>query len=64
MPAMKPGNDIYVFNGGNQTLNVFPFNGAKIDALGINASFALSAGALGYWQVWGTTQIRTANIYP
>jgi hypothetical protein len=56
IPAMKPGNDIWVWNAGANPLNVFPFSGAQIGSAGtINAAVALAAGHLAYFQCWSPT---------
>lgn len=59
VPPLKPGNDITIFNNGNNPLNVYPFGGAAIDSHGINAPMVLAAGQKLNLQCWTTTQLRS-----
>jgi hypothetical protein len=60
MPILKPGNDITVYNGSGNSLNVYPFSGARIDIAAVNAAISMAPGELRYFQCWSTTQMRTA----
>lgn len=62
MPPQVPGNTpLQVFNGGLNPLLIFPpvvaGGGFKIDALGLNAGFALAAGKLRIFECWSMTQL-------
>jgi hypothetical protein len=59
MPPMKPGNDITVRNDGPNSLNVYPFPGAQINNLGVNAPFVLTPNMQMEFRVWTTTLIRS-----
>jgi len=59
MPVMKPGNDITVRNEGPSPLNVYPFAGAQINALAVNAPFVLAPGTQMEFRCWSTTLVRT-----
>lgn len=43
LPAMNPGDDVTVFNGGANALLVYPPVGAQIKALGVNAGYSVAA---------------------
>lgn len=58
-PSMKPGTDIWVFNGNATSVNVYPFVGAAIDQLAVNAAFVLAQNKLRCFQCWGTAQFRS-----
>jgi hypothetical protein len=64
MPAMKPGNDITVFNNTGGNLNVYPFSGAAIDGGAVNAALIMPAGQMRKFECWTTTQMRTAYHTP
>ena len=57
--ALKPLQDITVFNSGANPLNVYPPTGAAIDALGSNAPYVLAPGKLRLFQFWSTSQLRS-----
>jgi hypothetical protein len=57
IPPLKPGLDIWVFNGAAASVNVYPFSGAAIDQLGLNAPFVLAQNRLRCFQCWTTTQL-------
>ncbi len=42
MPAMNPGDEIVVRNGGANALSLYPPVGAQINALGVNAAYAIA----------------------
>lgn len=42
LPAMNPGDDVTIYNGGAQTLSVYPPVGGQIKGLGTNAAYALA----------------------
>lgn len=51
--ALKPGNDITVWNLGANALNVYPPDAnTQIDALGNGAPFSLATGKLRVFQCW------------
>lgn len=43
LPPMNPGDDITIYNGGAQTLSVYPPVGGQIKGLGTNAAYSLAA---------------------
>ena len=52
---LQPGNDIQVFNGGSNNLNVYPPTAAdQIDALGAGRPFVLAPGKLRIFECWST----------
>ena len=52
---LQPGNDIQVFNGGANNLNVYPPTATdQIDALGAGSPFVLAAGKLRIFECWAT----------
>ena len=57
IPNLKPGNDIQVYNGGANALNVYPFGGASIDAGAINAPYVLASGKLRIFECWTLAQL-------
>lgn len=54
---LKPGNDIQFYNGGANSLKVYPPVGSQIDALAVNAPFVLAAGKLRVFECWSMTQL-------
>lgn len=57
---LQPGNNIWVFNGGVNNLNVYPPSAqAQIDALGNGAPYVLVPGKLRCFQCWQSTQFRS-----
>lgn len=54
--ALKPGNDIQVFNAGVHALNVYPTNNFQIDALGVNQPYVLGPGKLRIFECWTLSQ--------
>jgi hypothetical protein len=42
LPAMNPGDDITVYNGGANALLIYPPVGAQIKGLGVNAGYSLA----------------------
>lgn len=42
LPAMNPGDDITVYNGGANALLIYPPVGAMIKGLGVNAGYSLA----------------------
>jgi hypothetical protein len=59
IPPLSPGQVIAIFNGGVNPLNIYPFGGGQIDALGINAAYPLAATKLQIFWVWSLTQLRS-----
>jgi hypothetical protein len=52
---LQPGNDIWVFNGGANNLNVYPPSALiVIDALAAGNAFVLAPGKLRCFQCWQT----------
>lgn len=50
---LKPGNDIQVFNGGANALNIYPPTALdQIDALGAGSPYVLNAGKLRIFECW------------
>ena len=60
--AMQPGQAQTVFNGGANTLKVYPPSGAKIDALATDAAYSLAAGKTQIYCCYSTTQIRSVQL--
>jgi hypothetical protein len=57
---LQPGNDIWVFNGGANNLNVYPPSASVvIDAQGAGTPFVLGNGKLRCFQCWTSTQYHT-----
>lgn len=57
---LQPGNDIWVFNGGLNNLNVYPPSGAvQIDALGNGNPYVLASGKLRCFQCWTAAQFHS-----
>ena len=57
---LQPGNDIWVFNGGVNNLNVYPPDAdTQIDALGAGAPYVLVPGKLRCFMCWQATQFRS-----
>ena len=42
LPAMNPGDDVTVYNGGANALLVYPPVGGQIKGLGVNAGYSLA----------------------
>ena len=59
--ALKPLQDITVFNDSATPLNVYPPLGSRIDALAPNAPYVLVAGKLRLFQFWSITQLRSSG---
>lgn len=50
---LKPGNDIQVYNGGANALNIYPPTALdQIDALGAGVAYSLPAGKLRIFECW------------
>lgn len=54
--ALKPGNDIEVYNAGANNLNVYPPVAFSIDALAVNQAYVLTPGKLRIFQCWTLSQ--------
>jgi hypothetical protein len=48
LPAMNPGDDITVYNGGANALLIYPPVGGQIKGLGTNAGYSLATTPLCY----------------
>lgn len=59
IPALQPGQQILVFNGGGNAMNIFPFVGGNIDGAGVNAAYVLGSLKIQGFMVWTLTQIRS-----
>jgi hypothetical protein len=59
IPQLSPGQVIAIFNGGVNPLSVYPFGGGIIDALSVNAAYALAATKLQIFWLWSFTQLRS-----
>jgi hypothetical protein len=58
--SLAPGNDIWVFNGSGNNLNVYPPTAqSQIDALGAGNPFVLAPGKMRCFMCWALTQFRT-----
>jgi hypothetical protein len=60
MPANNQGGEIVIWNGGANTLNVYPPSGGQIDALGTNNPDTIAAGASKRYACMAATRYRTA----
>lgn len=53
---LKPGNDIQVYNGGANSLKIYPTTSQdQIDALGAGAPYVLASGKLRVFECWGNS---------
>jgi|SRR5579864_1238258 len=63
LQALKPGQDVWIWNNGANNLNVFPAPGYNIDALAPNGAQVLAKGKLRNFQCWTQTQILSSAIW-
>lgn len=57
---LQPGNDIWVFNGGVNNLDVYPPDAVTIiDALAAGDAFVLAPGKLRCFQCWSAAQFHS-----
>lgn len=59
IPPMQPGTDIWAFNGNANSVNIYPFVGAAIDLLAVNAPFVLAQNKLRCFQCWSTSKFHS-----
>lgn len=59
LQALQAGQSQIVFNQGAHPLNVYPPPGGTINALAVNAPFALAAGSRQTFDFTSSSQIRT-----
>lgn len=63
LQALKPGQDVWVWNNTLNNLNVFPNVGYNIDAGNANAAQILAPGKLRNFSCWTQTQINSSALW-
>jgi hypothetical protein len=61
LPAATAGTRVVIRNGGANTLNVYPANGAQINTLGTNVAFSHVTSTVLEFIAFSTTQWYTLN---
>jgi hypothetical protein len=62
IPKLQIGQEIYIANDGANSLKIYPFGGWTIDALGINAAYALATTKIQKFRVTGLTALRSLQL--
>jgi hypothetical protein len=60
--SIQPGQTQTVYNGGLNSLKVYPSAGRQTDKLGVNAAYSLASGKTQQFECLSSTQFRSAKL--